>query len=43
MDNDALDSQNSNKGGRKLIIMAVISIFITLCLTTISLFGRYLS
>ncbi|MBO7657418.1 hypothetical protein J6S55_02155 [Candidatus Saccharibacteria bacterium] len=37
MDNDALDSQNSNKGGRKLIIMAVISIFITLCLTTISL------
>ena len=29
--------ENKNKGGKKLILLCVISVFITLCLTTVSL------
>ncbi|MBQ3280269.1 hypothetical protein IJG92_01270 [Candidatus Saccharibacteria bacterium] len=31
------NSEDNKKGGRKLILLCVISIFITLCLTTVSL------
>lgn len=31
------NSEDNKKGGRKLILICVISIFITLCLTTVSL------
>lgn len=37
MDNDDTNQKGLTKGGKKLILLAVISIFITLCLTTVSL------
>ena len=37
MDNSENTEKGLTKGGKKLILLAAISIFITLCLTTISL------
>lgn len=37
MDNNEEEKKGLTKGGKKLIFLAVSSIFITLCLTTISL------
>ena len=37
MDNSEENKKGLTKGGKKLILLSVISIFITLCLTTVSL------